>query len=276
MRLLREPLLQFFVVGGLFFLLFALGNASDSPSSNVISISPERVDQLSAQFSAAWNREPSDDELENIVNEYIREEVYYRDALALGLDQNDAVIRQRLRQKMEFLTDTGASLMEPTSEELQTYFTTNENVYQRRPRLAIEQVFLSQIPPEQETEKALSLLRSNPEMNPAEIGERSLLPSQLRLTLAEGIDSVFGEGFFSQIIDFPLNLWSGPVVSSYGTHLVRVVDLQPAILPPLDEIRDVVIRDWKAEKAVVLRERDYADRLEKYVVERPAKSENIP
>ena len=167
-------------------------------------------------------------------------------------------------------------MMEPTSEELQAYFAANENIYQRRQRLAIEQVFLGQIPPEQDTDRALSLLRSNPDMNPTEIGERSLLPSQLRLTLAEGIDSVFGEGFFSQIIDLPLNVWSGPVVSSYGTHLVRVVDLQPAILPPLDEIRDAVIRDWKAEKAVVLRERDYADRLDKYVVERAVKSEKLP
>ena len=92
LRLLREPLLQFFVVGGLFFLLFSLGDASEDPASTVILISPERVDQLSAQFSSTWNRQPTEDELENIIDGYIREEVYYRDALALGLDQNDTVI----------------------------------------------------------------------------------------------------------------------------------------------------------------------------------------
>lgn len=268
MRLLREPLLQFFVVGGLFFLLFAVGDSSDNPSSNLISVTPERIDKLAAQFSAAWNRTPTEDELENIIDGYIREEVYYRDALALGLDQNDTVIRQRLRQKMEFLTDTGASLMEPTPDELQAYFTANENDYQRRPQLAIEQVFLGQVPSEQDTDRALALLRASPNMSVGDIGERSLLPAQLRLTRAEGINSVFGEGFFSQIADFPLDMWSGPVVSSYGTHLVRVTDSRSAVLPPLDEIREAVIRDWKAEKAIQLRELDFAARLEKYVVVR--------
>ena len=268
MRLLREPLLQFFVVGGLFFLLFAVGDSSDNPSSNLISVTPERIDKLAAQFSAAWNRTPTEDELENIIDGYIREEVYYRDALALGLDQNDTVIRQRLRQKMEFLTDTGASLMEPTPDELQIYFASNENDYQQRPQLAIEQIFLGQVPSEQDTDRALALLRASPNMNVGDIGERSLLPAQLRLTRAEGINSVFGEGFFSQIADFPLDMWSGPVVSSYGTHLVRVTDSRSAVLPPLDEIREAVIRDWKAEKAIELRELDFAARLEKYVVVR--------
>jgi len=265
-RLLREPLLQFFVVGGLFFFLYANGTGTGQPASNIISISTLQIDRLTAQFSATWNRPPTDKELETIINGYIREEVYYRDALALGLDKNDPVIRQRLRQKMEFLTDTGASLLEPTEAELQAYWLENEETYQRRPRLALEQVFLGQIPTPTHTKQVLQRLQSNPSMNVSVDGARSLLPARLRLSQPEAIDSVFGEGFFNQLKDFPLGMWSGPVVSSYGTHLVRIVDIQPAVSPPLDEIREAVVRDWKAEKALELHERDYSTRLQKYVV----------
>jgi PPIC-type PPIASE domain len=267
-RLLREPLLQFFVVGGLFFAVFAMGGGSNDPQSDVIEISAARVEQLSAQFSSAWNREPTAEELENIINAYIREEVYYRDALELGLDRNDTVIRQRLRQKMEFLTDTGASLMEPTPDELKEYYAANEATYVRRSRVAVQQVFLGEEPSPSEIESTLSQLISDPEADTSLLGERTMLPASLRLTLAEGIDAVFGQGFFTRIKDLPDNTWSGPFTSTYGNHLVRIVQREPATAPPLEDIRDAVSRDWRASLAEELRKTDYERRLAKYSVDR--------
>jgi hypothetical protein len=271
-RLLREPLLHFFVVGAILFAVFYGGNEGAGPESSVIEISQARLDQLSAQFASTWNRTPSPEELENIVQLFIREEIYYRDALVLGLDKDDAVIKQRLRQKMEFLTETSASFLEPTDEELQAWYEENRVLYESRPRLALEQIFLGQIPTEAEVDRALDRLRSNPSVNPADIGEQSLLPPALRLTFAEGIDAVYGAGFFSQVRDFPEAEWSGPVVSSYGTHLVRILEIEEASSPSLDDVRDVVERDWRADTADEIRERDYLDRLANYTIERTAPS----
>ena len=121
-RLLREPLLHFFAVGALIFLLFAVVNDARKTPADVIVISPERIDQLAAGFNAAWYRLPTDDELDALINQDVREEVYYRDALALGLDKDDTMVRRRMRQKMEFLADTGASLLKPAAGELEDYF----------------------------------------------------------------------------------------------------------------------------------------------------------
>ncbi len=141
-RLLREPLLHFFVIGGLIFLLFvAVDDTPDAPAELIV-VTPERIDRLAAGFSSVWTRKPTADELDALIGEHVREEVYYREAMALGLDRDDAVIRRRLRQKMEFLTDTGAQLLEPSADELETYFAANEGTYRRGPRLAFEQHYL--------------------------------------------------------------------------------------------------------------------------------------
>ena len=267
-RLLREPLLHFFVVGTVLFGVFYAGSEGDDPESSVIEITQARLDQLSAQFVSTWNRTPSPEELENILQLFIREEVYYRDALALGLDRDDSVIKQRLRQKMEFLTETSASFLEPTDEELQSYYDDNRRLYERRSRMALEQVFLGQIPTDDEAQRALTRLRSNPNLNPADVGEQSVLPPGLRLTFAEGIDAVYGAGFFSQIRDFPQGEWSGPVVSSYGTHLVRINEIEEATAPSLADVSDVVERDWRANRADEIRESDYQNRLDNYTIKR--------
>jgi len=108
MRLLREPLLHFFALGALIFSIYANLDVRNETSPDVISISATQIDRLATQFTSIWRRPPTDEELDNLIDEYVREEVYYREALTLGLDQNDAVVRQRMRQKIEFLADTGA------------------------------------------------------------------------------------------------------------------------------------------------------------------------
>ena len=137
MRLLREPLLHFFAVGGLVFVFYAnAGNRAEN-SPDVIDISAAQVEQLATQFSSVWKRLPTDDELDHVIEGYIREEVYYREALALHLDRGDAVVRQRLRQKMEFLTDNSAQLLVPTEAELQVFLAANEEKYEQDVRRSL-------------------------------------------------------------------------------------------------------------------------------------------
>jgi len=267
MRLLREPLLHFFAVGGLIFLLYANCGGRGETSPDVIAVSVAQIDQLVAQFNAVWRRPPTADELDTLIDGYVREEVYYREALALGLDQNDAVVRQRMRQKIEFLTDIGAQMLDPTEDELQAYLAANDKKYRRGPRRALAQIFLGQTPTTENIARALQDLNTDANRNTSAIGERSLLPAELGLSLPEAIDSVYGSGFFAQIENFPLGEWSGPVVSAYGVHLVRVLGNQASQAPALADMRSVVLRDWQADKARELRELDYLARKERFTIE---------
>jgi len=266
-RFLREPLFHFAAVGALIFAFFVAINDTDRASAERIVITPERIDQLATGFSSVWKRTPSEDELSALIDEDIREEVYYREAVALGLDKNDVIVRRRLRQKMEFLTDTGAYLLDPPAGELETYFAANEQAYREGPRVALEQIYLGKSPTPEAAKRSLSALRSGREISPSSLGERSLLPAQLHLSPPNGIDDVFGKGFFDRVEEFPPGAWSGPVASAYGVHLVRILESLPARTPPLEEVRDAVLRDWKEAKAQEIREKDYAERREHFVIE---------
>ena len=266
-RLLREPLFHFIAIGGLIFLLFAAVDDTGESPADVIVITPGRIDQLTAGFSSVWKRIPTDDELDALIDEEVREEVYYRGALALGLDRNDTIVRRRMRQKMEFLMDTGAYLLEPSAGELEAYFAANEQTYRRGPRLAFEQVYLGETPGAETIIGALSALQSDPATGPSTLGERTLLPAQLGLSPPNAIAGVFGKDFYELLAELPPGVWTGPVVSAYGVHLVRIRDILPARTPPLEEIRDAVLRNWLEAKAQEIRELDYAERRKHFVVD---------
>jgi hypothetical protein len=266
-RLLREPLLHFLAIGGLIFLLFvAVDDMTEAPA-DVIVVTPERIDQLAAGFRSVWKRMPTDDELDALIEEHIHEEVYYRTALALGLDRNDTVVRRRLRQKMEFLADTGADLLKPAAGELEAYLIANEQTFRRGPRLAFEQIYLGETPGPESVTRSLNALQSDPANGPSTLGERTLLPAQLGLSPPTAIDGVFGRGFFERVAELTPGAWAGPVASAYGVHLVRIGESLAARTPPLEEVRDAVLRDWKAAKAKEIRELHYNRLRARFVVE---------
>ncbi len=266
-RLLREPLFHFLAIGGLIFLLYAaVAEPSPGPTDTIV-VGPERIERLATGFQAVWRRPPTDDELRALIDDFVREEIYYREALALGLDRNDTVVRRRLRQKMEFLTDSGADLIEPAAGELEAYLAANEQTFRRGPRLAFEQIFLGETPGPESITGSLSALQSDPATDPSALGERTLLPARLGLSPPNAVDGVFGKGFFERLAELPPGAWTEPVVSAYGVHLVRILDAQPARTPPLEEVRDAVLRDWKAAKALEIRELHYARLRERFVVE---------
>jgi PPIC-type PPIASE domain len=266
-RFLREPLFHFILIGGLFFVIYSTVNDTYGKSTDTIVITPERIRQIETEFKGVWNREPSDEEIDNLIKGEVRSEVYYRDALALRLDENDAVVRRRLRQKMEFLTDTGVYLQQPSESELATYFIANEQNYRIEPRLAFEQLYLGKSPSKDLIVQTLASLSMDQAINPVTIGQSSLLPAQLKLSQPGAIDSVFGKGFYHQIAELTPGEWAGPVTSVYGTHVVRTLDGQPGRVPALEEIRDSVVNEWKTSKALENREQDYIKRRNRYTVE---------
>ena len=266
-RLLREPLLHFLALGGLIFALYTVVSNPVPAPVNTIVIGPERIEQLTKSYQAVWRHPPSADELNGIIDDAVREEVYYREALALGLDTNDTIVRRRLRQKMEFLSDSGAELLQPAAGELEAHLLANEAKFRRSPLLAFEQIFLSQYPAPERVEELLKALQSGSLADPFSLASSSLLPAQLGLSSPEKVNGVFGQGFFAQLLELPRGLWAGPVKSAYGVHLARIVENVEASQPTLAEIREIVLRDWKAVKVKEIRELHYARLREHYVVE---------
>jgi hypothetical protein len=267
LRLIREPLFHFALIGGLIFVLYSLIGDSRQAADDVINVSTARIDQLAAQYKSVWKRLPSERELDSLIEEHIREEVYYRGALKLGLERDDTVVRRRLRQKMEFLMDTGSYLQTPSDKVLKSYFADHEDDYLLAPRLAFEQVYFGTAADAQGVTRSLATLQADPEIDPREVGQPTLLPARLSLSPPTAIDGVFGKGFFERLVELRLGEWAGPVASGYGTHLIRVLEYLPAELPMLKEVRDAVINDWRVERAKQIRDEDYALRRARFVIE---------
>jgi len=272
-RFLREPLLHFCLFGSLIYIGFGLFNSNQQIEDNVIVVSSERILQLKSQFESTWKHSPTEAEINNLIEGHIREEVYYRGALNLALDRNDAVVRRRMHQKMEFLIDTGSYLEEPTERELEGFITENASRYFQHPRLAIEQLYLGEIAGPEKVTQSLDALNAGPATDQDAIGGSSFLPSRLDLSTAQVVDSLFGQGFFDQLEKSTDAKWVGPVVSTFGIHLVRITDRLPGRTPALAEIRDVIQKDWRDARAKAVRENDYIQRRSRFVIEIETDSE---
>ncbi len=222
------------------------------PAGKTIVVSAAKIEQMAAIFSRTWSRPPGPDELKALIDDYIAEEVMVREALALGLDQDDTVIRRRLRQKMEFATDTQAAQAAPGDAELQAFFAARAADYEIDPKIGFEQIFIN---PQSRGEgldgdiaAMLATLKATPETDPSVLGDPSMLPADLPPTGLGRIEGDFGAGFAQAIARLPAGVWAGPIASVYGLHLVRVSERQAGRTPPLDEVRDAVLRDWSAEE----------------------------
>lgn len=250
---LREPLLHFLLIGAALFILFRILNGGDTGAPRDIVISEARVEALAESFARTWLRPPTAEELRGLVDDYIAEEVYYREAIAMGLDRDDTVIRRRLRQKMEFISEDVAAAVEPTDAELQAYLGQHAEKFVESPRLTFEQVFLSSErrgdAVRRDAERLLDQLVANrAPASPAELGDPTLLPPGMEAVALHEIANTFGNEFATQLEEAPVGQWSGPVQSGFGLHLVRVGEWQPGTTPTLADVRPIVEREWQAER----------------------------
>ncbi len=273
MKILREPLVHFLLAGAALFALFAWLNDGDAPEGEaagapVIVVSAQQQERLASQFRGTWLRPPTPDEMAGLINAHVQEEILYREALKLGLDQGDTVVRRRLNQKMEFLTAAGAGLLEPSNEELQAYMQANAESYRVPPRLAFHQIYLGAAPEPATVEQArLAATALGAEAAGSEIGVATLLPSSLGPTQAGVINGQFGSGFAEALLTLKPGGWRGPVRSGYGLHLIHVTGREESRLPPLAEVGQRVAADWRAEKEAELRERQYEKLRAEYTVQ---------
>ena len=251
-RILREPLLHFLILGVLIFgLYFGVSGGSTKPESSQqqIEISAGTVENLKATWKMQWGREPNPEQLEKLMDTYIRDEVLYREALALKLDDNDTIVRRRLVQKMQFLVQDVSAIEEPSDETLQAYLADNADRYAIPGRVSFSHIYFSrELRGDKANADAQALLRelqANGNSNPYQLrGDRSMLPGTYSLASARTLNNTFGGSFAQGIAAVTEKGWHGPFESAYGSHLVNVTQVEPAHPATLAEVRRNVRLDW--------------------------------
>ncbi|WP_281996143.1 peptidylprolyl isomerase [Ruegeria faecimaris] len=272
MRILKEPLFHFFLIGAAIFIWFQIVAPENETVEDFVTITIDENDiaLLSDQFEARWKRRPSGAELQALTDATIREEVLVREARKLGLDRGDSVIRSRLSQKMDFLTEAIATSVVPEDEDLEAFLQNNSERYAAPSKLAFIQVFIGEEPNKAEIEGVLAALRAGDEVS--DVGASTLLPASMPLTATRVIDSVFGSGFSKGLTTLDKGQWAGPIQSGYGVHLVQVQDIEPSQIPPLSEIHDAVLRDWRRVMSEDLAQAQYEILAANYEIIVPALS----
>ena len=271
-RILREPLLHFVLLGaGLFIVYGLISKPGHGGAPGTIVVTAGRVEHLAASFVKTWQRPPTDAELKGLVDDWVREEIATREAMALGLDRDDAVIRRRLRQKLEFVSDGIAAQAEPTDADLNAYLQAHLESFRLEPRITFRQVYLD---PAKHGEHLASdaarllarLDRAGAEADISALSDSLLLESTFQSAPAGEIAKQFGESFAATLVGLPLAQWRGPIESGYGAHLVLVSERTGGRLPSLEEAREAVRREWTSNRRVEGNGKFYQALLTRYSV----------
>jgi len=284
-KLLREPLVHFLLIGAGLFLLFgwrggpaSLPAGQAGPQSAKIVVTPGDIDQMVATYTRTWQRPPTEGEAKGLVEDFVRNEIYYREALAMGLDRDDGVIRRRMRQKMEFILEDITARLEPTDEELLAYLKRHPDPYRVDPQIAFRHVYVNadKRGKNAEADARQILAQLNQGTDPDSVGDPLLLDAEIRLSPLWDINKQFGEEFGRNLSGLKSGKWEGPVRSGFGLHLVLVTKRVGGRLPELREMRETVKRDWTFERQKELKDAAYAKLRERYVViVEKAKADNV-
>jgi PPIC-type PPIASE domain len=275
-QLFREPLLHFLLLGAGLFVAFGLVGKRTGGEPGRIIVTQGQIEHLAAGFKRVHGRPISPEELEGLIGDYVREEVYYREALGLGLDRDDPVIRNRLRLKMDFISDDVAAQAEPTEEQLRRYLQEHPETFRIEPHFTFSQVYLN---PERRRESLVhdaaqlltQLNQAGDKADVSELGDPFLLEHKFLALAASEVVKQFGAKFAAKLGELPRDQWQGPVESGYGVHLVFVSETTRGRVPTLEEVRDAVRREWANARRLEAHEKFYQALLKRYTVtiERP-------
>ena len=246
------------------------------PPRPKIVIAESRVDSLIDIFAKTRQRPPTPQELRGLIDDYLQEEMFYREALAMGFDNDDPIVRRRLRQKMELFVEDITSAAQPSEQQLAEFLTNHADQFRVDRRVAFKQIFLNLEKHGDDFEQDFAELKSklDEQSDPEEHGDSFLLPATFELTTLRQLTQMFGGEFGEEVFAQRTGAWQGPVASAFGAHLVFVEQKDEGRLPPLEEIRSSVELEWFARRRADAK-RDFAEKLrEKYqiVIEVPGEA----
>ena len=281
-RILKEPLVHFLVLGALLFGAYAwLNRGASARQGNVagtVRITTNEVAWLSETWARQRQRPPTRDELRGLLTEYLKEELLAREARAMGLDQDDLVVRRRLAQKLEFLVQDTSPLAEPTDEDLRRIYEAHLDQFQTRAHISFTHVFFNRDTRSDAAADAKAALAElshlPPGARPTGLGDRLPLEAEVVSEDEQSVSGQFGKPFARAVFALPPGAWQGPIESAYGWHLVRVSASEPAKRREFAEVKTQVLRDWRDQRQREDSEKYYAALLKKYdvVVDESVKS----
>jgi len=246
----REPLVHFLAMGSALYVALTWGGNPPDPASRVISVGAGEREKIAESWTLTMGRSPTDAELDSAVDAFVREEVLYREALRLGLDEGDAIVRRRLVSKMDLSASLAAETVEPTEEALRAFFEANADRYagleQANAKVSFEQAFFSN------EAKARAAQGSG-----SRAGEATSLPPIMKAAPMRDVEARFGQQFADGLKDLePSEAWQGPISSGFGWHLVRLSerDVQP---PDFENLKGVLANDWRSEQIAARKQRAY-------------------
>jgi len=283
-KLLREPLLHFMFIGAAIYLLYGVfAEPVPEGDDKTIVVSAGEIEWMQTSWQKRWNRPPTAQEFDGLIQQYIKETVLYREALTMGLNQHDQVIRRRLAQKLEFLAKDLVALTPPTEAELQTYFAEHQDRYQEPALYTFTQVFID---PDKRGDttlddaaaiKATLIAQGETIDDPGALGDDFMLQNYYPQKDPLEIQKLFGSGFAESLVELSPGQWHGPVLSGYGVHLVYVSSISEPPAPDFAKLRERVVQDWTTDRGEELNDKFYANLREQYtvVIEESAEEDKV-
>ena len=267
--LLREPLVHFLAAGALIFVVLS-GRPPDAGERRIV-VNEAVVSGLVNRYVQAFRRPPSDEELDGLIRDYVRGEVYYREALRLGLDQDDEVVKKRLRNKMLAIAGAEAEAAQPSDADLQALLDKDPARYASPPRYTLEQRYLGQDSPTLRSAIKAQLAALKPRATPTLPSEPTPLPTRLDDVPAFDLATQFGDEFAAALDKAPIGQWSGPIASGFGLHLVKLERRAAPPPPKLADLRQRLENDWRSAAVRKAEDANLNALLEGYdvVIERP-------
>ena len=270
-NLLREPLVHFLLLGAVIFLAYTFLPKRLSNEPGKIIITQGQLVSMRDAFATSRQRQPTQEEFDGMIRDRVREEVFYQEALALGLDKDDIIIRRRLQQKMEFIANDVSIPVDPGDAALSDFMMKHPELFHEEIKFSFRQIYLN---PQlrgnnlrQDMSGLLSELnKSNGKDNFRKMGDASLLPPEMLDVNSSEVTNQFGEEFTKQLSKLPIGKWVGPVTSTYGVHILCVGKINQEGVPALADIRDVVIREWDVAFQQQANEKFYQELLKNYTI----------
>lgn len=275
-RFVREPLLHFLVAGAVLFGLATLFERFTDADANAsrIQVSTPEIQRLREVWIRQWGRSPDSRQMESLINDYVRDEILYREALASGLDKDDTIIRRRLVEKMEFLSQELASTT-PSDKDLHEYFDRNRDTFRIPAQIAFTHIYFSTSKrgsgAEDDANRALAGLSSNGVSSAqfSTLGDPFMLQNEYPLQTQQQVKELFGEEFAGKLFRLApgASAWVGPLRSGYGFHLVHILQKLPSRVPELAEVQSEVLTDLRNHRLQTTSETFYAQLRRKYQVD---------
>ena len=274
-KLLREPLLHFLLIGVLLFGIYSYTRPAAAPSTE-IRLSADALGQLALVFQSQWRRDPTPEEFNRLVESKVQGEILYREALAMGLDKDDEIVKRRMAQKMQFLAEDVAAAREPTSAELRSWYESNRDHFAQPSRVSFRHLYFS---PDRrgarardDAASALTKLAGQPEDTKVAVSlaDPFMFQEYYRERAPEFLGKEFGPRFAQAVPKRAPGSWQGPIESGFGWHLVFVDAVIPGRVPAFEEIEPDVKIAWLTEQKAQAWQKSYKDMRAKYTILLPA------